>query len=126
MARKKTPEGKKKDAIIDHFGERDELRIFKNFSGRVFYEDAEGDVRTYSAGLTVGGSLDLIIIQKVRITPEMVGTDIGAWVVADVKKDYKETYKPKQRLFADIIVYMGGRAGIVVEPEDLEKLLWPK
>ena len=65
-------------------------------------------------------SSDLIGIRKVRITKEMVGTDIGQFVAREVKKS-KWKYNPKdlhtaaQLAFIKLVTAMGGDASFAQE-----------
>lgn len=68
------------------------------------------------------GSLDLVAIQKILITPDMVGKYIGRFHNWDGKvgDDY---LKEKQLWFAETVISLGGIAGEVRDLDDVELML---
>lgn len=61
-----------------------------------------------TAGLCVGSS-DIIGIQSIIITPEMVGTKIGQFVAIEVKTE-TGTATPEQLAFIKMVCELGGKA----------------
>ena len=93
--------------------------IFKNAVGLVQQRDGS----TLRYGLCKGSS-DLIGIQPVTITADMVGKTVGVFIAIEVKKDrhgYKAT--DGQTQFIDMVKKKGGLAGVVYSPEDALQIL---
>jgi hypothetical protein len=59
---------------------------------------------------------------SVEITPDMVGTTIAQYVVAETKIDTSATQE--QASFIKAVKAAGGRAGIVKSEDDLKKILF--
>lgn len=67
-------------------------------------------------------SSDLVGIKTIRITPEMVGKDIGVAIFAEVKTE-KGIVSIEQQNFLDLCIDMGCIAGVVRSPEHMKILL---
>lgn len=84
---------------------------------------APGDVVVRKAkpvkfGIGGEGGSDLIGIDEITITPEMVGTKIGQFVALEVKTP-KGKVKPSQLNFISFVTSMGGRGQVVRSPDDI-------
>lgn len=126
--------------IFRDLGSRKDVRIFRNNVGVAWQANTRiritpnntatklypGDLvlrgaRPVHFGLLEGSS-DLIGIQRIKITKEMVGQFIGRLISPEVKTR-TGTIKAKQGFWITIINTFGGRAGIVRSVEDARKLL---
>lgn len=97
---------------------------FSRGNTRLFVNDqgvAEINGRTMRYGLGVGTS-DLIGVQTVTITKDMVGRQLGVAVFAEVKTE-KGIVKPHQAAFLQQMAKMGAISGVVRSLNDMEKLL---
>jgi hypothetical protein len=81
------------------------------------------DPRPLNAGLHVG-SADLIGMQRITITPEMVGREITCFVSLECKSATGRP-RPEQIQWADFCRKFGARAGIVRSVADAEAVLFP-
>lgn len=77
--------------------------------------------RMLTAGLCPGSS-DLICLQRLRITPELVGQVIGRFVAIEVKAPGKGA-EPAQRTFLDNVNQAGGVAGVARSVDEAWGLL---
>lgn len=82
-------------------------RLWRNQVGK--YELKDG--RWLSSGLCIGSS-DLIGIETILITQEMVGTTIGRFVAEELKVG-KEQPSKEQENFIRVINKMSGRGEVV-------------
>lgn len=69
-------------------------------------------------------SSDLIGIERVTVTPQMVGGTLGVFTALECKRlDWKfrpsDKHSAKQKVFIDLINAYGGRAKFIQRPEDL-------
>lgn len=87
--------------------------------GSVFIRNA----RPLHAGLCVGSG-DLIGIQRVTITPDMVGQTVGIFVSMECKTATGRV-RPEQANWANVLRDFGARAGVVRSVADAEAVLWP-
>ncbi len=85
-------------------GSRPDVRLFRNSVGVAFY--ANGQRVKY--GLAVGSS-DLIGLQRVVITPEMVGRALGRFLAIETKSDKGKT-SAAQDNFLRMVREFGGVA----------------
>lgn len=99
---------------------------FRNNRG-AFKTDSGGWVEY---GVGGDGGSDVILINPVLITQEMVGTIIGQFVAAEIKRPgYKPSGKvqkerhEKQSNFIKQIIAKGGAGGFVHSPEEMRALL---
>jgi hypothetical protein len=102
---------KEMDLIVNS---RSDARIFPNAVGF----DRE---RNLPYGLCKG-SLDRIGLQKILITPEMVGQWIAIFIAMDAKTG-SAVLSREQKWFCDFVNNFGGSAGAVKTPYDIERIL---
>jgi len=107
--------------ILSALGSRRDIRLFRNAAGNGFM----GTVIDYTGGaamlanarrVTFGlceGASDLIGIQRVKVTPEMVGKDIGVFVAIEVKSDRGRPTR-EQTAFINMVNNFGG-VGVVAK-----------
>lgn len=72
------------------------------------------------------GSSDLIAIQQVTITPDMVGKKVGVFCAIEVKDPDHKTdrdHLERQQKFINVIKSLGGRAGFATSPLDTYDIL---
>lgn len=121
-------------AIFRAIGGRRDVRLFRNnvgaaWAGRQYSErDGQGgriltltDARRLEFGLHPG-SPDLVGIQAVRVTPEMVGQIVGVFVGLEIKTPTGRV-RPEQAMFLEMLDKFGAAAGIARNVEDAEKIL---
>ena len=118
--------------IMLALGKNPKIRIFRNNIGKCWIGASKkftqtqtvtvksGDVlvqqaRYFDAGLCVGSS-DLIGLQAVTITPEMVGTEIACFVAIEVKLPSGKVQQ-NQINFLEMVKKLGGR-GIICRDEN--------
>lgn len=104
-------------------------RIWRNTNGEAWHgwdfsirggRLVSGAARRISCGLGPGTS-DLIGIQSVRITQEMIGQLIGVFVAIEVKAERKGL-TDEQRRYIETINDLGGRAGIARNVVDADQI----
>lgn len=119
-----------KTTIRKHYGNRDDLALFTNPCGNGWVGSnavVRGDValvknpRRVEYGL-IKGSSDVIGIQRLRITQEMVGRTIGRFVAFEIKT-LTGQLSPEQSVFIANVKALGAAAGVVRSVADAEKLL---
>ena len=93
-----------------------DIRLWRNNVGKM--TDARGQVVTF--GLCPGSS-DLIGIQSVEITSDMVGQKIGVFVAVEVKSE-KGRVSSGQSRYLEIIRKMGGIGILARKIEDITQL----
>ncbi|WP_334130187.1 hypothetical protein [Sneathiella sp.] len=84
----------------------------------------EGDVlvrRAQPVRFGLPGSGDIIGIERVRVTSNMVGTDIGRMISVEVKAP-KGKESDQQSKFRKMIQAMGGAAEILRDPADIPRI----
>lgn len=118
--------------IMLQLGKNQNIRIFRNNSGAAWIGASKkftqpqtvnvksGDVlvqqaRFFEAGLCPGSS-DLIGLQSVKITPEMVGTEVAVFVAIEVKLPSGRVQQ-NQINFLEMVKKLGGR-GIICRDEN--------
>ena len=118
--------------IMLKLGSDPKIRIFRNNSGKCWIGSSKmfnspqtvnvkaGDVlvqqaRYFDAGLCPGSS-DLIGLKAIKITPEMVGTEIACFVAIEVKLPSGRVQE-NQINFLDMVKKLGGR-GIICRDEN--------
>jgi hypothetical protein len=118
--------------IMLKLGTDQKIRIFRNNVGKCWIGASKqftiqqtvnvksGDVliqnaRYFDAGLCVGSS-DLIGLKAVKITPEMVGTEIACFVAIEVKLPNGKVQQ-NQINFLEMVKKLGGR-GIICRDEN--------
>ena len=115
--------------ILNQLGSRTDIRLFRNTSGHgvqgtiIDVGDRAGDIYVKNArrvtwGLCKGSS-DLIGIKKVKITPEMVGQEIGQFVSIEVKAA-KGRLTDEQKAWLAMVESFGGLAVVVRAVGDIE------
>lgn len=77
--------------------------------------------RRFSSGLPAGFS-DLFGIKTITITQDMVGKKIGQFCAIEVKTKTGRLSE-KQQNFIDMVLFMGGVAGVARSVDDALKLL---
>jgi len=112
-------------------GKNPKIRVFRNNVGKCWIGASKsftkpqtvnvksGDVliqnaRFFDAGLCVGSS-DLIGLQAVKITPEMVGTEIACFVAIEVKLPSGRVQE-NQINFLEMVRKLGGK-GVICRDE---------
>lgn len=117
--------------IMLELGKNPKIRIFRNNVGKCWIGASKqfthfqmvnvksGDVliqnaRFFDAGLCVGSS-DLIGLKAVKITPEMVGTEIAVFVAIEVKLPNGKV-QDNQINFLEMVKKLGGK-GIICRDE---------
>jgi len=118
--------------IMLELGKNPKIRIFRNNIGKCWIGASKsftrpqtvnvkaGDVliqnaRYFDAGLCVGSS-DLIGLKAVKITPEMVGTEIACFVAVEVKLPSGRVQQ-NQINFLEMVNKLGGK-GIICRDEN--------
>lgn len=118
--------------IMLELGKNPAVRIFRNNVGKCWIGASKsfthpqtvnvksGDVliqnaRYFDAGLCVGSS-DLIGLKAVKITPEMVGTEIACFVAIEVKLPNGKV-QDNQINFLEMVKKLGGK-GIICRDEN--------
>lgn len=118
--------------IMLELGKNPNIRIFRNNSGKCWIGASKkfthaqtvnvksGDVlvqqaRFFDAGLCPGSS-DLIGLKAVKITPEMVGTEIAVFVAIEAKL-VNGKIQDNQINFLEMVRKLGGR-GIICRDEN--------
>lgn len=113
-------------------GSNPKIRIFRNNSGKCWIGASKkfthpqtvnvkaGDVlvqqaRYFDAGLCPGSS-DLIGLKAIKITPEMVGTEIACFVAIEVKLPNGKV-QDNQINFLEMVKKLGGK-GIICRDEN--------
>ena len=101
------------------------VRVFRNntgvgYVGEIIHKDAKSitlaNWRPLHAGLCQGSS-DLIGIETVQITAEMVGMSIGKFVAIEVKTPFGRATK-EQLAFISFVNKRGGKAEVVRSVEE--------
>lgn len=118
--------------IMLKLGSNPKIRIFRNNSGSAWIGKSKmfnkpttvnvkaGDVlvqqaRFFEAGLCPGSS-DLIGLQALKITPEMVGTEIACFVAIEVKLPSGRVQQ-NQINFLEMVNKLGGK-GVICRDEN--------
>jgi len=118
--------------IMLELGKNPKIRIFRNNIGKCWIGASKsftrpqtvnvkaGDVliqnaRYFDAGLCVGSS-DLIGLQAIKITSEMVGTEIACFVAVEVKLPSRRVQQ-NQINFLEMVNKLGGK-GIICRDEN--------
>jgi len=123
-------EGEIQSEIRLALGMRGDVRLFRNNQGLAWQGKVVARTsttitlslpRVVRFVLAEGGS-DLIGLQQVTITPEMVGQSIGAFVAMEVKKPNKDA-EDQQEKFLNMVRGLGGKAGVVRSAEDALRVL---
>ena len=94
-------------------------RLFKNVRGMFLSLDGKRKIR---AGMQPEGSSDLIGWVKVRITPEMVNSEIAVFCAIEVKTATGAT-KPEQLHFINTVLQSRGFAGVARDAEQALKII---
>ena len=102
--------------IFNNVGSRSDVRLFRNNVGVML--DSSRPLRF---GLC-NGSSDLIGIQKVIISPDMVGQEIGRFVSIECKSA-KGRPSEEQKRWIEMINRFGGKAFIARSAEEAISLL---
>jgi hypothetical protein len=88
-------------------------RLFRNNVGQL--EDASGNVIRY--GVCNPGGSDIIGFLPVTITPEMVGQRVAVFVALEIKAK-RDTLRPAQANFLNVVAAGGGRCGVCKTVDD--------
>lgn len=113
-------------SVMLRFGALPDMRIWRNNTGSAWIGKAASDdagvVIRHPRRVTFGlpGSSDLIGIQRVTITPDMVGKEIGQFVGIEVKAE-KGRLSKQQKNFQRMIERFGGLYIVVKSPDDVSK-----
>ncbi|MEX0583852.1 MAG: hypothetical protein WD185_09295 [Sneathiella sp.] len=113
------------------------MRVWRNNTGQAWagkaiplqagqsFRAQEGDVLVkagYPVRFGLPGSGDIIGLERIRITPEMVGQDIARFCSFEVK-GAKGREGEQQSKFRKMVRVMGGRAELVRDPDDINRML---
>jgi len=118
--------------IMLELGKNPKIRVFRNNIGKCWIGASKSftrpqtvnvkagdvliqDARYFDAGLCVGSS-DLIGLKAVKITPEMVGTEIACFVAVEVKLPSGRVQQ-NQINFLEMVNKLGGK-GIICRDEN--------
>ena len=118
--------------IMLKLGSNPKIRIFRNNVGKCWIGESKqfthsqtvnvksGDVliqnaRFFDAGLCVGSS-DLIGLESVKITPEMVGNEVAVFVAIEVKLPSRRVQQ-NQINFLEMVKKLGGK-GVICRDEN--------
>ena len=99
-------------------GTRSDLRLFRNQVGQL------PDPRTgrpVQFGLAKG-SADLVGWKTIKVTPDMVGTEIAQFVSLEIKTPDGRLTK-QQKAWLDAVLKSGGIADVARSPEDALRIL---
>ena len=107
-------------------GPKKPSRLFRNNTGALY--NNKGQLVKY--GLFIGSS-DRIGLTKIKITPDMVGREIGVFTALEMKHSHwnppksgkAKKHYDEQKDFIDIIKRFKGIAGFVTDPDDAIKLI---
>jgi len=102
--------------ILKIIGSHPDFRLFRNNTGNITMLDG----RRIQFGLCVG-SADLIGLQKIKITEDMVGQEIARFISIEVKSE-KGKLKPEQENWLEFINSFGGMAVVVSELDEIKKI----
>jgi len=102
--------------ILNNLGSRSDVRLFRNNVGVMVDSN-----RPLRFGLC-NGSSDLIGIQKIVITPDMVGHTIGRFVSIECKSAKGRASKEQKR-WIDMVNRFGGKAFIARSVEEANSLI---
>jgi hypothetical protein len=92
-------------------------KIIKHTPSQLILENP----RPLRAGL-IKGSSDLIGLQSIEITPEMVGQKFAVFTALEVKTQ-KGKASPEQINFIEFVKKFGGNSGVIRETQDAIKIL---
>jgi len=119
-------EAKIQALILSKIGSRSDVRLFRNSVGNGFsgvllkYENGVATIanaRRQNFGLCPG-SADLIGLQKIIITPDMVGQSIAKFVSIEVKSERGKLLEA-QANWKRMVENMGGYAVVARDLEDV-------
>ena len=113
-----TPESKVLDQIRDAVRGLDRVKLYRNSRGTV--QLPAGGMLRYGVG--PNGASDFLGWVSVRVTPEMVGTDVAVFCAIEAKAP-KENATPEQSDFLDTVLAAGGIAGVAHCGADAEAIL---
>ena len=125
-----TPEHCLQNEILLAIGSRRDVRLFRQNVGLAWTGEVAKrgpnwitliNARPLHAGLAKG-SADLIGLQRIRITPEMVGMDLAAFVSLEVKTPTGRATR-EQEAWLQMCRLFGARAGIVRSVEEAQAVL---
>ena len=113
-------EKKTQAEVLAALGSRPDVRLFRNTAGHGFtgevvqYKDGVAvlaNARRVTFGLCQGAS-DLIGLKRVKVTPEMVGTEVAVFVALEVKSEKGRPSK-EQAAFINMVQGFGGIGAVV-------------
>jgi len=111
-----TSENQLQQLILKTLGSYPNYRIFRNNVGRTELKDG----RFIQFGLCAGSS-DLIGLQKIKITKDMVGKDFARFIAIEVKSE-KGKLSREQTSFIEMVKSMGGIAVVINDIDDIKKI----
>ena len=100
--------------ILNAIGSRPDVRLFRNNVGVALNNE-----RPLRFGLC-NGSSDLIGIQKIVITPDMVGQEIGRFLSIECKSDKGRTTKSQTR-WLEMVRNFGGKSFIARSAQEAQE-----
>jgi hypothetical protein len=127
----KTPENETKQAIKKYLMLRNDICLTSNPSGNAYtgkllkFSDGQvtlGFPRRLSFGVFNPGGPDMIGLKTVRITPDMVGKDIGVFMGIEIKRAEGGKLTVEQAEVLGMISARGGISGCVSSVEEFIKL----
>ena len=113
-----TRESPTQKRVLLAVGSRPDVRISRNNCGLAEYPD--GFKVKY--GLFNPGGADLIGLQRILITPQMVGKHIGRFVAIECKSDRGQTSEAQDNFLA-MVLHMGGLAVVARSVADAVEAL---
>jgi len=124
-------EKKLQNEILKIIGSNPAFRLFRNhvgngYTGYMASKFENGNITLANARrCTFGlcpGSADLIGLQSIEITPDMVGQKIARFVSIEVKSE-KGELKKEQEAWQKMVAKLGGVAITAKSIEDVERML---
>lgn len=102
--------------VFVNLNSKKDTRVFRNnvgfgWSGKVIRKAAPYTTLIHASPVRFGlcpGSADLIGIEQIEITPEMVGKKIGQFLAVELKS-LKGIHKTRQKDFRDLVEKLGGK-----------------
>jgi len=127
-----TPENAVKLSIKKYLATRTDITLASNPSGNAWFgklikhmgsQVVLGFARKMSFGVFSPGGPDMLGVQTITITPDMVGKRIGVFLAAEIKDPIKGRLTVEQIEVLDMLRQRGAIAGVVTSVEDFIKLV---
>lgn len=127
-----TPENFIKTAVKKYCASRRDIVLASNPSGTGYvgkllkHNGASvvlGFARRLAFGVFSPGGPDMLGVQTITVTPDMVGKKIGVFLAAEIKDPIKGRLTVEQIEVLDMLRQRGAIAGVVTSVEDFIKLV---